>query len=182
MEKMKKIILICLVCVAVVLIAATSVSYTRLDSNLTVNEDIVSSSVNQKLVHSTLNETVVYKDGAARHDVDNIYADTVKVTQTVDLTSLTNTLGQSLDLTAERIVAVKFKSRITNTGTIIIQPGAANGYDLFGATFKITLEPAQSLLYKCDTMLDEIGASDKNLLFTCGSDTLDLILITADLI
>lgn len=178
---MKKITIILFISSIIIFIAATSVSYTRLDSNLSVNEDIVSGSISQKLTHNLLNETVNYKDGAARHDVDLVYADTIKNTQTVDLTSLTNTLGQALDLTAQRIVAIKMKSRVTNAGTIVVAPGAANGYDLLGATFKITLEPAQSLLFKCDTMLDEVGASDKNLLFTCGNDTLDLILITADL-
>lgn len=166
----------------VILIAATTVSTTTLNSNLTVNEDIVSITINQRLTHNSLNETVNYKDGAARHDVDLVYADTIKNTQTIDLTTLTNTLGQTLDLTAQRVVAVKFKSRLTNAGTIVIEPGVSNGYDLLGAAFKITLEPAQSLLFKCDTMLDEISGTDKTLLFTCGSDTLDLILITADLI
>ena len=180
--KRKLIIFLGIVCVAIIAIAATSVSSTRLDSNLTVYEDIVSNTINQNLTHNSLNESVNYKDGAPRHDVDLVYSDTVKNTQTVDLTSLVNTLGQALDLTAQRVVAVKFKSRLTNAGTIQIEPGAANGYDLLGATFKITLEPAQSLLFKCDTMLDVIGATDKTLLFTCGNDTLDLILITADLI
>ncbi|MFO8021526.1 MAG: hypothetical protein R6U65_03595 [Perlabentimonas sp.] len=177
---MKKYLLI-LGIIIIVFVAATSVNYTRLVSNLTVNEKIVLGSVSQEIVHDLLNETVNYKSGADKYDVDNVYADTTKNTQTVDLTSLTNTLGQTLDLTGDRIVAAKFKSRLTNTGTITIEPGVSNGYDLLGASFKVILEPGQSMLYKADTMLTEIGASDKTLLFTCGSDTLDWIIITADL-
>lgn len=180
---MKKNILIIglsILCV-VLFIYATSVNYTRLVSNLDVYENVVTGTISQDILHNSLNETVNYKDGASRHDVDYVYADTVKGTQTIDMTSLTNTLGQSLDLSNQRVVAAKFKSRLNNSGTIVIEPGASNGYDLFGASFKITLEPGQSLLYKADTMLDEVGASDLALKFTCGSDTLDWMIITADL-
>ena len=177
---MKKYLLI-LGTIIIVFVAATSVTYTRLESKLSVNEKITLGSVSQEIVHDLLNETVNYKSGADKYDVDNVYADTTKNTQTVDLTSLTNTLGESLDLTGDRIVAAKFKSRLTNAGTITIEPGTSNGYDLFGANFKVILEPGQSLLYKADTMLSAVSATDKTLLFTCGNDTLDWIIITADL-
>lgn len=174
-------ILLLLTLVAAVSIFATSVSYMKVESKIDVNEDISTGTIDMKLVHNQLNEVKSYKDGATKFDCDLVYADTVKVTQTVDLTSLTNTLGQSLNLTSQRVVAGKFLSRTTNTGTITIEPGASNGYDLFGASFKLILEPGQSFLFICDTMTDEVGASDKTLKFTCGSDTLDWLIVTADL-
>ena len=180
MKKNILITILSLVCVGL-FIYATSVSSAKLTSKLEVSEPITTGTISQDILHSVLKEVVNYRNGESKYDVDLVYADTVKGTQTIDMTSLQNTLGQSLDLSNQRIVAAKFKSRLTNAGTIVIEPGASNGYDLFGASFKLTLEPGQSILYKADTVLDEIGASDLALKFTCGSDTLDWMIITADL-
>ena len=177
----RKLILISGIVVLLIAIAATSVPYTKVVSNINVNEDITTGTIDMNLIHNKLDQTINYKDGASKFDCDLVYADTTSGTQTIDLTSLTNTLGQSLDLSNQRVVAGKFMSATTNTGTITIEPGASNGYDLFGASFKIILEPGQSYLFVCDTMADEIGATDKTLKFTCGTDVLDWIIVTADL-
>jgi len=178
---MKNKILIGILLIAAIGISATVVNYTRLESNLSVGEKVTLGSVSQVITHDLLNETVTYKQGASKYDVDLVYADTTTGTQTVDLTDLTNTLGESLSMDGYRVVAAKFKSRLTNTGTIVIEPGDATPYNIFGSAFKLTLEPGQSFLYKADTVLTDVSSTAKNIKFTCGGDTLDWIIVTANL-
>ena len=178
---MKKLIIVLLIVGAIIALASTNVRNARLVSNLTVYENLITPTTSTFIEQKGLNEVINYRDGLSRNDADNVYADTVMVNGPLDLTSLTNSLGESLDLTNERIVAIKFLSGANNSGTIVIDSVTTNGYDLMGAAFIFTLEPRQSLLFKADTMLGEVGASDKLIDYVCGNDTLSIILISADL-
>jgi len=167
-----------------VFVYATSVNSTRLVSQLTVSESLETASIDQDVSHMRLNEIVNFRptSDTVTTDVDNVYSATLTSGTTIDLTSLTNTLGDAMDLTGERIVAIKFKNSATTGSNVVnITEGASNPYPLWGSTYSIDLAAKQSILYKCDTMLTDVDASNLGIDYTLNGDTLDVILISANL-
>jgi len=163
---------------------ATTVTSTQLVSQLTVSEDLETASIEQTVRHERLNEIVNFRPttDTVTTDVDNVYSATLTSNGTIDLTSLTNTLGNAVDLTGERVVAMKFKNAsTTGSGAINVTQGASNPYPLFGSSFSLDLEPRQSVLYKCDTALVDVDGSNLGIDYTLDSDTLDVLLISAEL-
>ena len=180
---MKKItIFLSIVAIALVFIATTSVRNARLVSNLTVTENLVTPTTSTFIDINGLNEVVSYQDGGTRTDADHVWADTVLNDGTIDLTSLTNSLGESLDLTGEVVVAVKFKLQDDAAATCTISQGAANPYLLFGATYSFQLKANQSILFKADTVLPVISATAKDIAYDSSNDStaLYVIILTAD--
>ena len=175
---MKKIIYAILILIAIIATAATTINNSRLVSQLTVNEQIVSGQINQAVNHSALNEVINYRAGTD-YEPSHVYSAQLTSGTSIDLTSLTNTLGEALDLTGERILAIKFKnSSETGTGAINITQGAVNPYPLLGSTYSITLKPKQSILFNCDTALTAVSASALSIDYTLNSDTLEVLLLT----
>ncbi len=181
----KNIIIVVLsVLLAGVLIHATSVNSTRLVSQLSVSEQLETASIDQTVNHQRLDEIVSFRptSDTVTTDVDNVYSATLSSGSTIDLTSLTNTLGDAMDLTGGRIVAIKFKNTATTGSDVVnITEGASNPYPLWGSTYSIDLAPRQSVLYKCDTALVDVDASNLGIDYTLNGDTLDVILISANL-
>ena len=66
---------------------------------------------------------------------------------TINLCSMTNSLGLTVVGTGYRVQIVKFQTPATNTGTVQIAPGGSNPYNLFGATSKVILNPGEELLW-----------------------------------
>jgi len=82
---------------------------------------------------------------------------------TIDLSSLTGVNGATVDGTGLKVQILKIKNKAESANPMSIAPGASNGYDIFGADFKITLQPGQeATLYSNDASPD-IGAEDKTL-------------------
>ena len=180
---MKKItIFLSIVAIALVFIATTSVRNARLVSNLTVTENLVTPTTSTFIDINGLNEVVSYQDGGTRTDADHVWADTVLNDGTIDLTSLTNSLGESLDLTGEVVVAVKFKLQDDAAATCTISQGAANPYLLLGATYSFQLKANQSILFKADTVLPVVSATAKTIDYDSSNDStaLYVIILTAD--
>jgi hypothetical protein len=172
------------IAIALIVVAATSVKSTRLISELTVSEELTTASIDQVIKHNNLNEIINFRptSDTVTTDVDNVYSAELTSGSSIDLTSLTNTLGNSLDLTGERIVAIKFKnSSTTGSNAINVTEGASNAYPLLGSTYSFDLQPRQSLLYKADTMLTDVDASNLQIDYTLNGDTLGIILISAEL-
>jgi hypothetical protein len=184
--KRKYLILLILIIGVGLFIAATSVNYTRLNSSLTVSEELTTPSIAQEVKHNDLNEVINFRPSgdSVTTDVDNVYSAILSNSGTIDLTSLTNTLGNSLDLTNEKVMAVKFKAKSDNDSIITITQGSSNPYDFMSTTFNLKLRANQSLLYKCDTANGDVGASAKTIDYTLkstGADTLYVLLISAEL-
>lgn len=180
---MKKItIFLSIVALTLVFIATTSVRNARLVSNLSVTENLVTPTTSTFIELNGINEIVNYQDGGTRNDADHVFADTVGGDGTIDLTSLTNSLGESMDLTDEVVVAVKFKLQDDAAATCTISQGASNPYLLFGATYSFQLQANQSLLFKADTVLPVISASAKTIDYESSNDStmLYIVLLTAD--
>jgi hypothetical protein len=178
----KTIIILSIVCLAIIAMATTSVRSARLVSELTVTENLVTPTTSTYIDINGLNEVVNYRDGSTRYDADNVWADTVLNDGTIDLTSLTNSLGESLDLTDDVIVAVKFFLEDDSAATCTISQGAADPYLLFGATYSFQLKANQSLLFKADTVLPVVSATAKDIDYDSSNDStaLYIILLTAD--
>lgn len=182
----KKWIIITIVAVAALYIAASTVTSSRLVSELTVNEQLSTPSIEQNIKHQKLNEVVNFRPttDTVNSDVDNVFSEIYSSSSgSIDLTSTNNSLGESLDLTGERIMAIKVKAKQTNTGTITFSEGATNGYPLMGAGFTVDLKPNQSLLFKADTALTEVDGSNLQLDYsmTNSNDTLSVLAISANL-
>jgi len=162
--------------------ATTSVRNARLVSNLTVTENLVTPTTSTFIEINGLNEIVNYQDGGIRNDADHVWADTVKGDGTIDLTSLTNSLGESLTLSGEVVVAVKFKLQDDAAATCTISQGASNPYLLLGATYSFQLKANQSILFKADTVLPVVSATAKTIDYDSSNDStaLYVIILTAD--
>ncbi len=180
---MKKYIFITvLVVLAAFLMSTTSVRNAQLTSKLTVYENLVTPLTTTFIQLNGVDETINYKSGNVRTDADLVYADTVKNSGTLDLTSLTNTLGEALDLTAHVIVAIKFFVEDDSAAVFTLDEAASNSYPLFGATYDLDLQANMSLLFKCDTVLIPVASGAKNIDYTSNNDSTSLfiILIAAD--
>jgi len=184
---MKKIYLkistvLILIGIAILFMATTSVRSARLISRLSITENLVMPTTSTYAEINGLDEVINYTDGSTRFDVDNVWADTVLNDGTIDLTSLTNTLGETLDLTDEVIVAIKFFLQDDAAATCTISQGASNPYLLLGATYSFQLQANQSLLFKADTVLPVVSATAKTIDYDSSNDStaLYIILLTAD--
>lgn len=183
---MKKFIYGILTMLAVVIIVAlfyagSAANSARLVSNLTVYETLTTPTQSFVVDLKDMNETVNYRNGLARYDVDKVWSDTVKGSGTLDFTSLTNTLGEGLDLTDDVIVAIKFMLEDVEDAYCLVNK-STNGYKLLGDTFSFTLFANQSMLLYLDTVLAVVadGANDELDYTITGAATLSILLISAD--
>lgn len=180
---MKKYLFITLLAlIGIIAMSTTSVRNARMISKLTVFENLVTPLTSTYIEINGGDESINYRDGDTRNDADLVYADTVINDGTLDLTSLTNTLGESLDLTGQVIMAIKFLVEDDSAATFDITQGSSNSYPLFGATYDFTLEANQSLLFKCDSVLIPVSGSAKNIDYDSSNDStaLYIVLIAAD--
>ena len=182
MKKIKFFIPLAFIMLAVIFLATTSVRNATLISRLTVTENLVTPTTSTFIEINGLDEVVNYRPGSTRSDADNVWADTIRHTGTMDLTTLTNSLGEALNLTGDVVVAAKFFLGDVVGATCTISNGATNSYPLFGTTYSFQLKANQSLLFKADTVLIPVSASAKNITYTGSSDAavLYVILLTAD--
>lgn len=178
----KNLFIVLLVFIGIIAMSTTSVRNARMISRLTVFENLVTPLTSTYIEINGGDESINYRDGDVRNDADLVYADTVINDGTLDLTSLQNTLGESLDLTGQVIMAVKFMVEDDSAATFTISQGASNPYPLFGATYSIELKANQSLLFKADSVLIPVASGAKTIDYDSSNDStaLYIILITAD--
>ena len=183
---------IIMIMIVALLMSTTSVRSARLVSSLTVTENLITPTTSTFIEIKGLDEVVNYADiylpnsptNKIRNDVHRVYADTVlkRTAGIINLTSLTNTLGEALDLTGEVIVAAKFFLQDDAAATCVISNGAATSYPLFGTTYSVQLQANQSILFKADTVLIPVSATNKHITYTLSNDTtaLYIVLLTAN--
>jgi len=85
---------------------------------------------------------------------------------TIDLTAAEISGGRTEDMSAKKLVAFEISAPSTNTGDVTIEPGATNGYDLFGASGLLVFSPGQvlkSIISGAASSRDAVGASDKTI-------------------
>lgn len=82
---------------------------------------------------------------------------------TIDLTGLPGTNAGVVSLSGLKVQSLLLENPSTNANAISIEPGASNGYDIFGSDFKVTLQPGQSALFYGNDATPDVGSSDKTL-------------------
>ena len=102
-------------------------------------------------------------------------------TLTLDLTALVGAAGAAVDFTGLKVQVAKFRNVSTNTGTLVITVGAANGYNIFGdADGSVTLGIGAEILMYCPDTLDAVAAADLGIDITSAADadaTLEYMLV-----
>jgi hypothetical protein len=90
---------------------------------------------------------------------------------TIDLTALTGTNGATIDGTGLKVQGILIVNPATNANPLVIEPGGANPYNLFGAAFKITLHPGKSLhwISAKDADTPDVAAGAKNIALSDGA-------------
>jgi hypothetical protein len=83
---------------------------------------------------------------------------------TIDLTALTGTAG-TVDGTGLKVQIFKAINPSTNTNPLIIVPGASSGYNILGATSKVTLNPGEEISWKGynKAAVPDVAAGVKNI-------------------
>jgi hypothetical protein len=66
---------------------------------------------------------------------------------TIDLRALVGTNNLAVDGNGLKVQAIKIQNPGTNTNVLAVVPGASNGYNLFGASAKITLNPGEEFVW-----------------------------------
>ena len=132
------------------------------------------------ITHDVYDSEITLNAGSTPPATDAVFwqQDLAAGTATIDLTSLTGTNGESIDGTGKRVQVLKFKALAANANTIAVIPAAANGYELSGADFKITLSPGQEFLYYGNEATPEIGAAAKDFTLTgTGTQGLEVSIV-----
>lgn len=93
-------------------------------------------------------------------------------TLTLDLTAIPHD-GEpaAVDATGLKVQALLIRVPTANANPLIIEPGAAAPYNLFGATFKLTLYPGDvlALVKRKDASMPDVAVGAKNIKFTDGA-------------
>jgi len=96
---------------------------------------------------------------------------------TIDLTALTNTLGDAVDGTTKKLRFCRFTAPTTNTGAITVDAAATNGYAVFGTAGKVVISPGQSVAFFLEGDGVTISATVKDIrLAGTGAETLNVTL------
>lgn len=119
-------------------LSATLVSNFSLVETISTSVPFVSTA-DQTMTHAINNSEAI--DGSTTPSVAKVAF--VQVTQgagnEIDLTAMTGTNGATVTFNTLKIVAMKVRNPATNTNTITIAKGAANGYTGFGSAFSVTV-------------------------------------------
>lgn len=86
-------------------------------------------------------------------------------TQTIDLTALAGTNGATVNGTGQKVQAVLITNKSSNTGSMTVAPGGANGYQLLGAN-AVTLPLGGTICLDAGGNTPAIDATHKTLTFT----------------
>jgi len=92
---------------------------------------------------------------------------------TIDLTALTDSVGNAVDGTTKKLRVFRVSAPTSNTGPITVTTGAANGYAPYGTAGKIVVSPGQANLHYLEGDASAISATVKDIdLSGTGAETL----------
>ena len=121
---------------------------------------------NRKITHNAYNTNGLSLSGSTTPPV-SLCASFVKAlssgTGTIDLTALVGTNGVAVDGTGLKVRAFKFINPATNANPITIKFGAANPYNLLGASWQIVLAPGQEAQSYLKDGAPVVGSGAKNI-------------------
>ena len=97
---------------------------------------------------------------------------------TIDLENMTGTNGAAVVGTGLQVQVAKFRNPSTNAADMHITFGAANGYDGFGATFDVNLEPGAEMMMFTNDGGAVISATNSDITIAgAGVEVLECLLI-----
>lgn len=99
---------------------------------------------------------------------------------TLDLQALDRGDLTDADFTGLKVQVAIFYAHSTNTDTVTIADGAANGYEIFGdANGQVTLNPGDIIVQYCTDTLDDVAAADSEIDLSSadGDAKVDVLLI-----
>lgn len=118
--------------------------------------------------------------GSPDHDTSWSVLTRLVSTGDLDLTSLTDTLGDALDLTTKKIHAIMIK-HTGASGAITFKNHATNGYGIFGLESLVVLAVGGSILLLQNGGNEAVSATAKIIEITgTGSDSFDMAISAGD--
>lgn len=135
---------------------------------------------NKRVTHNQLNQSETL-NASSTPPATTVAAFTKALTAgsgTIDFTSMTGTNGASVSASGLKLQAALIKATDANANTYTVSDGASNGYNGFGSTFEVTLQPGQwALLFGNDATTDVDGTHKVWDVSGTGSQTADFILV-----
>lgn len=128
---------------------------------------------NNGVTHSVYQKAQTVLNSASTPGVSQVVSTLVTLTggaKTLDLESLSSLNEGVKNMTGLTLVALYMKASDDNANPISIEPGATNGYDLFGSDFKVSLDAGDSVLLYSEDNNDAVAGTDKDIDFA-GVDT-----------
>lgn len=97
--------------------------------------------------------------------------------KTIDLTALTGTNGAAIDGTGLKVQLFKIKNPLGNAA-VTVKFGAANPYNLLGASWTMILQPGDEFLFKSTDTTPDVAAGAKNIdLAGTGTQSFQVIVV-----
>lgn len=152
-------------------------------SHLSVIEELdldSASAANSRIKHERWNTSKAFNAGSdpAAQLVAAFEQALTAGAATIDLTGLAGTNGATVDGTGKKVIAAKFSNPVANSSPITIGEGAANGYELAGDGWSVTLGPGDEVTLLRHGHAPAIGATAKDIdLSGTGTETLNVILV-----
>ncbi len=99
----------------------------------------------------------------------------------IDLTALTDSLGNALDLTGKKIQAIMIKCDSDNLSPISFAEHATNGYGIFGLASFVDISPGGAILLLQNGGNEGVSGTAKIIEITgTGNETFDMALSIGD--
>ena len=155
----------------------TNVTVTEI---LETNVPAASSNANKEVKHTGFNQSSALT-ATTTPPVTTVAAFEQALTAgaaTIDLQALTGSNGAAVDGTGLKVQAMKFRNKSTNSNTMTLAIGAANGYDAWGTSFAIDVEPGGEVVLYGNDAGSDIGATKSDLdISGTGTETAEVIIV-----
>jgi len=129
---------------------------------ITETVDLTGSMTDPAVIHKVPDVSSSYTvGGTPDHDTPWSVINRDVVTGDIDLTAITDSKGDALDLTNKKVHAIMITCKSTNVGKTTFQEHVTNGYGIFGLGTSVILEPGASILLLANGGNEAVSASAK---------------------
>ena len=145
----------------------------------TLDTGISSSAGDRTLIHDNINTSAVLNASSTIPVTKMIWVNQALTAgaKTLDLTSLTGTNGASVDFTGLKVQVAKLKNP-TGNAAMTIKFGAANPYNLLGASWTLIILAGQEItVYGNDATPDVAGGAKDIDIAGTGSEIIEIQLV-----
>ena len=119
--------------------------------------------------------------GTPDHDTAWSVDGRAQSTGDIDLTQITDSKGDALDLTGKKIHAIFIRCDAANAAKLTFQEHATNGYGIFGLGTSVILEPGASILLLANGGNEAVSGTAKIIdIDGTSGDTFDMVISAGD--